>query len=92
MHFEKLVLLDETVRSLELCFLVQLLDIRITVRCKILMFLLSSADSLCCKYVRLHARADVKKKRENCAQKADLKVSLECFKQLGLNAYRMTFI
>lgn len=61
MHFEKLVLLDETVRSLELCFLVQLLDIRITVRCKILMFLLSSADSLCCKYVRLHARADVKK-------------------------------
>lgn len=41
MHFVKLVLLDG-----EQLAYARLLDIRITVRCKILMFLLSSTDSL----------------------------------------------
>lgn len=47
MHFVKLVLLDvgeQLEKSFELC----LVFIRITVRWKILMFLLSSNDSLCC--------------------------------------------
>lgn len=72
MHFAKLVLLFAgTVRSLELCSLLlalPLLDVRITVRCKLLMFLLSF-EPHCMSKTRRVVEA------ERPAQKADQKVS-----------------
>lgn len=87
MHFAKLVLFGEQLEALRIVLSsAHRLDIHITVRCKILMFLLSSWKCTivaCIGKTMSKCRNETRQKRENCAQKADRKVA-ECLKYLGI--------